>query len=187
MAINNEALQQQLIKDLLIESFEGLDHFDREMLALEKGEGKPETLNIVFRVIHTIKGTAGCIGLGKIESVAHVGENLLSLLRDGKLKTNPPMIAALLEYSDSLKEMLHSLEQTGQQGDKDYSILLAKLQALQTDEPVIETKLPAAASGWGLFEDDAAIAVPESAAKPGIPAAVKPLSPEKSPFAESPA
>ena len=186
MAINNEALQQQLIKDLLIESFEGLDHFDREMLALEKGEGKPETLNIVFRVIHTIKGTAGCIGLGKIESVAHVGENLLSLLRDGKLKTNPPMIAALLEYSDSLKEMVHSLEQTGQQGDKDYSLLLAKLKALQTEEPAAETKLPAADSGWGLFEDEVPAAVPASAPIPAIPAAAKPLSPEKIPLTEVP-
>jgi hypothetical protein len=37
----NDHLQQQLIKDLLIESFEGLDAFDREMLALEKGEANP--------------------------------------------------------------------------------------------------------------------------------------------------
>jgi len=183
MAINNEALQQQLIKDLLIESFEGLDHFDREMLALEKGEGKPETLNIVFRVIHTIKGTAGCIGLGKIESVAHVGENLLSLLRDGKLQTNPPMIAALLEYSDSLKEMLRSLEQTGQQGDKDYSVLLAKLKALQTSEPVIETE-PAADTGWGLFPEET-----PSPALPPAPMAAAPektILPEKAPLAETP-
>ena len=62
------------------------------MLALEKGEGNAETLNNVFRIIHTLKGSSGCIGLNKIESVAHVGESLLSLLRDGKLTFNPAMI-----------------------------------------------------------------------------------------------
>jgi len=80
-----DKLQQQLINDLLIESFEGLDRFDRELLTLENGAAGPETMNTIFRVIHTIKGTAGCLGLGKIESTAHVGESLLSLLRDGKL------------------------------------------------------------------------------------------------------
>ena len=111
----NDNLQQQLIKDLLVESFESLERFDREMLTLEKGEGNAETLNVVFRIIHTIKGSSGCIGLNKIESVAHVGESLLSLVRDGKLSASQPLIDALLEYSDALKAMLRCLEQTGQQ------------------------------------------------------------------------
>ena len=163
----NDNLQQQLIKDLLIESFEGLDNFDREMLALEKGAGNAETLNIVFRIIHTIKGSSGCIGLAKIESVAHVGESLLSLLRDGKLTFGPAMISALLEYSDALKEMLRSLEQTGKQGDADYSALLEKLRALQAGDPVAAK--PAANSG--LFEEEAeAPATPP----PAVPAAPKP-------------
>src|SRR5262245_47488473 len=120
MPINDE-LQQQLIKDLLIESAEGLDRFDREMLVLEKGEGTPETLNIIFRVIHTIKGTAGCLGLGKIESVAHVGENLLDALRAGKITATPEMITTLLSYADALRAMLNSLETTGGEGSADYS------------------------------------------------------------------
>jgi two-component system chemotaxis sensor kinase CheA len=146
-----DELQQQLIKDLLIESFEGLDTFDREMLALEKGEGNAETINNVFRIIHTLKGSSGCIGLNKIESVAHVGESLLSLLRDGKLTFSPAMISALLQYSDALKEMLRCLEQTGQQGTADYSALLQKLQTLQAGDA--EAKKPAAAA-FGLFEEE---------------------------------
>jgi len=163
MALNNEALQQQLVNDLIVESVEGLDRFDGEMLLLEKGEEKKDSFNVIFRVIHTIKGTAGCIGLGKIESVAHVGENLLSLLREGKIKISPPMISALLEYSDALKEMMRCLEQTGQQGDKDYSNLLQKLQQLLSGEtPAVETPTIAAAptevpanTSWGLFEENA--------------------------------
>jgi len=159
----NDQLQQQLIKDLLIESLEGLDTFDREMLALEKGEGNAETLNNVFRIIHTLKGSSGCIGLNKIESVAHVGESLLSLIRDGKLAFSPAMTSALFLYSDALKEMLHCLEQTGQQGAVDYSALLQKLQELQVVKPA-ESK-PAAA--FGLFEEEPA-PVPQSTS-PAVP------------------
>lgn len=149
----NEELQQQLVKDLLIESFEGLDRFDSEMLALEKGEGNAETLNVIFRIIHTIKGTSGCIGLGKIESVAHVGENLLSLVRDGRLNLSPILIRVLLEYSDALKEILRHLEQTGQEGSRDYSALLNKMQALQEAGPSPE---PETNLAYGLFEEEPA-------------------------------
>ncbi len=146
----NDNLQQQLIKDLLVESFESLDRFDREILVLEKGEANAETLNNIFRIIHTIKGSSGCIGLNKVESVAHVGESLLSLLRDGKLATSPALIGALLEYSDALKTILRCLEQTGQQGEADYSPLLQKLEALQTGKPVE----PAPAAAFGLFDEE---------------------------------
>jgi two-component system chemotaxis sensor kinase CheA len=186
MALNNEALQQQLINDLIVESGEGLDRFDAEMLLLEKGAGKKDSLNIVFRAIHTIKGTAGCIGLSKIESVAHVGENLLSLLRDGKLQMQPAMISTLLEYSDALKEMMRALEQTGTQGDADFSQLLSKLQRFAAGENSVEEKNPEpaveidgasvahekkteetkpveSAGAWGLFADEPVAPAPTAA------------------------
>ncbi len=158
----NDELQQQLIKDLLIESAEGLDRFDREMLSLEKGEGQPETLNVVFRAIHTIKGTAGCLGLSKVESVAHVGENLLDAVRSGKLSLTQEMIGTLLCYADALREILKCLESTGNEGDKDYSALLQKLQEHQvarTTEATTPEACPAkaetsASPTWGLFDDD---------------------------------
>ncbi|MGC3961408.1 MAG: chemotaxis protein CheA [Verrucomicrobiota bacterium] len=162
----NNQLQQQLIKDLLIESFESLDVFDREMIVLEHGQGTPELLNKVFRIIHTLKGSSGCIGLTKIESVAHVGESLLSLLRDGKVNFSSAMSRALLEYSDALKEMLHNLEQTGEQGTTDYSALLQKLQALQANEPAPQKN---ASAGFGLFDEEE-----ETPVAPPIPFADEP-------------
>jgi len=173
MAINDK-LQQQLIRDLLVESFDSLDRFDREMLALEKGEGTEETLNIVFRIIHTIKGSSGCIGLNKVESVAHVGESLLSLLRDGRLAVSPPLISVLLEYSDALKAMLRCIENTGNQGEVDYSPLLRKLEDFQAGglaapaTPAEPVALPAAA--FGLFDEEAA--APAAPAPGGTAAAV---------------
>jgi len=175
----NDALQQQLIKDLLVESADGLDRFDQEMLAIENGEGTSEQLNIIFRAIHTIKGTSGCLGLGKIESVAHVGESLLSALRDGKAIVSPEMTAALFEYSDALREMLCCLETEGHEGQADYSALLKKLQDLQNGTVVaapVPTPLPAPApvekAVFGLFEEETEPATPPApAAPPPSPAA----------------
>ena len=75
----------EIVKDFLIESNENLDRLDQELVKLESEPSSKELLASIFRTIHTIKGTCGCLGLGKLESVAHVGENLLSRLRDGQL------------------------------------------------------------------------------------------------------
>ncbi|HXG48333.1 MAG TPA: chemotaxis protein CheA [Methylomirabilota bacterium] len=168
----NDDLQQQLIKDLLIESAEGLDRFDRELLALEKGEGTPDTPNVIFRVIHTIKGTAGCLGLTKIESVAHVGENLLSALREGRVQVTPPLITALLSYADALRQMLRCLETTGNEGTADYTTLLDELQALQNAPSAAPTagSVPSKQT-WGLFDDESASAPAAPPAKPTSPSA----------------
>ncbi len=163
----NEDLQKQLINDLLIESFEGLDRFDQYLLDLEKGEGGSETLNGIFRVIHTIKGTSGCIALTRIEKLAHVGENLLSLLRDGKLTVKPMMITALLRLSDGLRDMLRALERDGNEGTADYAELKDLLTRLQDPDAVFveETR----GSSWGLFDDDDVAPVTATVEAPAEP------------------
>lgn len=175
MSTENDTLQQQLIKELLVEGFEGLERLDRELLTLEQGAASSDTLNTIFRVVHTIKGTAGCIGLQQIESVAHVGENLLSLVRDGEVQVHTDVINTLLQFSDALKDMLRSLERTGTQGNADHSALLARLRDLQQTKQAGSTPVsagvpapaataasdasPAPASPkWGLFSDDEPLA-----------------------------
>ncbi len=149
----NESLQQELVKDLLVESYEGLDLFDRELLGIEQGQGGSDRLNIIFRVIHTIKGTAGCIGLGRIEKLAHSGENLMSLLRDGKLVATGEIVSALLSLSDALRGMLRVLESTGSESTVEHTDLLAQLERLQiapSATPVAVVAKPT----YGLFDDE---------------------------------
>jgi two-component system chemotaxis sensor kinase CheA len=67
-----------IVRDFLVESYENLDRLDRELVGLEKDPNDAEALASVFRTIHTIKGTCGFLGFGKLEAVAHVGENLLN-------------------------------------------------------------------------------------------------------------
>src|ERR1700744_1029203 len=100
----------EIVQEFLVESYENLDRLDRELVSLEKTPGDAETLASIFRTIHTIKGTCGFLGFSKLEAVAHVGENLLSKLRDGELALNPEMTTALLAMVDAIRQMLASVE-----------------------------------------------------------------------------
>ncbi len=131
---------EQLVKEFLVESYENLDQLDRDLVTLEKEPQNRDRLASVFRTIHTIKGTCGFFGFDKLQSVTHVGENLLSRLRDGLLLLHPEITSALLAMVDAVRQMLGCLERTGQEGDGDYSALIATLTRLQEPAP---TPIPA--------------------------------------------
>ena len=185
-----ETLQQELIKDLLLESHEGLDRLDRDLLSLEQGQGGSTSMNNIFRVIHTLKGTAGCLGLNRIEHTAHAGENLLSLLRDGALVITPEMITSLLALSDALRGMLRTLEATGNDGTADHSALLATLEKLQViPDPATAAPVPVPEkAAFGLFsDDDEPVTPPSVPSAPALaPVAVAPVPAPVAPVAPPP-
>ncbi|HYC23706.1 MAG TPA: chemotaxis protein CheA [Candidatus Bathyarchaeia archaeon] len=123
---------EEVVKEFLVESYENLDQLDRDLLTLESDPGSRETLASVFRSIHTIKGTCGFLGFGRLESVAHVGESLLSRLRDGRLELNAEITSALLAMVDAVRRMLGSIEGTGEDGEEDHSALITRLNRLQS-------------------------------------------------------
>ncbi len=138
----------EIVQEFLVESYENLDRLDRELVSLEKNPGDTETLASIFRTIHTIKGTCGFLGFSKLEAVAHISENLLSKLRDGVLRLSPDATTALLSMVDAVRQMLASIEATGQEGQRDDAALIARLTALlKGDSPAPATaSLPEAAT-----------------------------------------
>jgi len=124
--------ESDIVKDFLVESYENLDRLDRDLVGLEKNPKDKEALAGVFRTIHTIKGTCGFLGFNKLEKVAHVGENLLTRLRDGQLTLNPEITTALLGMVDAVRQMLKEIQSTGQDGEVDYPELRETLTRLQT-------------------------------------------------------
>jgi two-component system chemotaxis sensor kinase CheA len=120
----------EMVKEFLAESYENLDRLDRELVALEKDPGNSDALAGVFRTIHTIKGTCGFLGFGKLEKVAHAGENLLSFLRDGRLLLTPEITTVLLAMVDAIRQILAAIQSTGNEGDADNSNLLVYLTRL---------------------------------------------------------
>jgi two-component system, chemotaxis family, sensor kinase CheA len=120
----------EIVKEFLVESYENLDRLDRDLIALEKDPGNREILASVFRTIHTIKGTSGFLAFNKLEAVAHVGESLLSRLRDGLLALNSEITTALLAMVDAVRQILGSIDSTGGEGGRNDQELISTLTRL---------------------------------------------------------
>jgi two-component system, chemotaxis family, sensor kinase CheA len=123
-------MSDEIVREFLVEGNENLDALDRELVQLEKDPRNHATLASVFRTIHTIKGTCGFLGFTKLESVAHVGENLLSRLRDGEILLNPQIATALLKMVDAVRQMMQSIEATGSEGERQDEDLIKLLATI---------------------------------------------------------
>ena len=121
---------EDIVKEFLVESYENLDRLDQELIALEEDAGNRETLASVFRTIHTLKGTSGFLAFNQLEALTHVGENLLARLRDGQFALNPEITTALLSMVDAVRQMLASIEATGNEGERHDGELIATLTGL---------------------------------------------------------
>ena len=135
---------ESIINEFLVESYDNLDQLDQDLVGLEQNPGEKNLLASIFRTIHTIKGTCGFIGFSKLESIAHVGENLLSKLRDGALTLTPSRTSGLLSMVDAIRQILSCIEASQSEGDVDYSELIGTLTALQRGEDVVAAQEPAA-------------------------------------------
>ena len=66
-----------LVREFLTETSENLAVLDVELVKFEQDPNDAAMLGNIFRLVHTIKGTCGFLGLGRLEAVAHAGENIL--------------------------------------------------------------------------------------------------------------
>jgi two-component system chemotaxis sensor kinase CheA len=118
-----------IVEEFLVESHENLDQLDADLVALEKEPNSRERLSSVFRTIHTIKGTSGFLAFNRLEEVTHVGENMLSRLRDGELALTPHRTSVLLQMVDAVRALLTSIEATGGEGGVDVSSAVSAISA----------------------------------------------------------
>jgi two-component system chemotaxis sensor kinase CheA len=119
-----------LTREFLIESQEGLDRMERCLTELESKPSDTGLLAEIFRTVHTIKGTTGFLGFKRLEKLAHSGENLLGLLRDGKLAADGKVITGLLQLQDGLRSILRSIETEASEGEDTDAALIERLVEL---------------------------------------------------------
>ncbi|MBI3452294.1 MAG: chemotaxis protein CheA, partial [Rhodospirillales bacterium] len=119
-----------LLRDFLTESAESLSVLDLELVKLERNPNDPELLGNIFRLVHTIKGTCGFLGLPRLEAVAHASENVLGKVRDNELTVTPIAVSLILESLDRIKNLLSTLEQTEAEPPGDDADLIARLNVL---------------------------------------------------------
>jgi two-component system chemotaxis sensor kinase CheA len=130
-----------LTKEFIAESQEGLDRMERCLTELETRPDDAGLLGEIFRSVHTIKGTTGFLGFDRLEKLAHAGEHLLGSLRDGRLAVTSDLISGLLHLLDGLRTILVLIEETGGEGtrssDEDGE-LIAELALLNGAMPPAE-------------------------------------------------
>src|ERR1700710_2405436 len=115
----------EIVHEFLVESHENLDQLDQDLVALEQDPRSRDRLSSIFRTIHTIKGTSGFLAFNRLEEVAHVGENMLSRLRDGALELTAARTSVLLQMVDCVRSLLTSIEASGGEGTVDVSGVVA--------------------------------------------------------------
>jgi len=123
-----------LLNEFLTETGESIDVVDVELVKLEQDPNNKEVLDNIFRLVHTIKGTCGFLGLPRLESVAHSSENVLGKFRDGELQVSEHAVTVILESLDRIKDILAGLDATEEEPDGDDSDLINRLDAIALGE-----------------------------------------------------
>ena len=134
-----------LIADFLTETNESLADLDVALVKLERTPDDQETLSLIFRLVHTIKGTCGFLGLPRLEKVAHAAESVLGKVRDGVLVATPDTISIVLAALDRVKAIVSGLAASGNEPAGDDGELVAALDAAAAGQaPVVAHEAPPA-------------------------------------------
>ncbi len=120
---------KEIVQDFLQEASEMLEGLDNYFVQLENNPEDRTLLNEIFRTAHSIKGSAGFIGLNRIVEVAHHAENVLNQLRTGNMRAEPAVVDIILEAMDALKVLVNEVR-TGEQADVDIEGINMKLDLL---------------------------------------------------------
>ena len=119
----------ELLGEFLTETSEGLDQLNLELVRFEQDPNNAEMLNTIFRLVHTVKGTCGFLGLTRLAKLAHAAETLMGQYRDGAPVTVEG-VSLILESIDRIKLILEGLERDGVEPRGSDAELIGKLQAL---------------------------------------------------------
>ncbi|NDC55896.1 MAG: hybrid sensor histidine kinase/response regulator, partial [Alphaproteobacteria bacterium] len=116
-----------LLRDFLTETNENMAQLDLQLVELEQNPNNPGLLSSIFRLVHTIKGTCGFLGLPRLEKVAHASENVLGKFRDGVLPVTPAAVTLIFRSLDQIKSLLAVLEATEKEPDGNDADLIQAL------------------------------------------------------------
>jgi two-component system chemotaxis sensor kinase CheA len=139
-----EAIKQTFFQ----ECEEQLAELESGLLAMESGESDGETVNAVFRAVHSVKGGAGAFGLDSLVRFAHVFETCLDKIRSDKLVADPVAIKVLLRAADVLTDLVRASRDGGAIDPARSDALCQELNALDRSAPALpEVESPVADDG----------------------------------------
>src|SRR6201984_2952374 len=118
-----------LLREFLTETNESLGRVDAELVRFEREPNNADILGNIFRLVHTIKGTCGFLGLSRLEALAHAAETLMGKFRDG-MPVSAEAVTLILSTIDRIKEILAGLEATHAEPEGNDRDLIDQLEAM---------------------------------------------------------
>jgi two-component system chemotaxis sensor kinase CheA len=118
-----------LLREFLTETHESLDMVDVQLVRFEQEPNNAKILDNIFRLVHTIKGTCGFLGLPRLEALAHAAETLMGKFRDGESATTEA-VSLVLVTIDRVKDILDNLERHQREPQGDDADLIADLERI---------------------------------------------------------
>jgi two-component system chemotaxis sensor kinase CheA len=118
-----------LLREFLTETSESLDTVDNQLVRFEQEPNNAKILDNIFRLVHTIKGTCGFLGLPRLEALAHAGETLMGKFRDG-MPVTAEAVTLILGSIDRIKEILGGLEATEAEPEGNDQDLIVQLHQM---------------------------------------------------------
>ena len=106
-----------LLEQFLSEARENLAFIDQNIEDI--GGDDPELLNSVFRAAHTLKGGSGIVGFDSVKDITHHAEDLLDMLRAGKIEFAESMTAVLYDAFDEVMNLIEAAEESGETVEAD--------------------------------------------------------------------
>ncbi|MEH2510457.1 two-component system chemotaxis sensor kinase CheA [Nitrobacteraceae bacterium AZCC 1564] len=138
-----------LLREFITETNESLDTVDNQLVRFEQDPNNAKILDNIFRLVHTIKGTCGFLGLPRLEALAHAAETLMGKFRDGMPVTGEA-VTLILTTIDRIKDILGQLEETEAEPEgADRDLIDALERMVEQGEQAAEapaTSAPAAAA-----------------------------------------
>jgi chemotaxis protein histidine kinase CheA len=127
-----------MLPDFIAETREHLEEMEETLLLLDANFGKRETLDDIFRSVHTIKGAAEYLGIERIAKLTHNLENLLYQLRQNQLAVNREVMSLLMAGWDRLSLLTKNLEQT-QSEQTEINDLLERIRVIDGSSQITTT------------------------------------------------
>ncbi len=118
-----------LLREFLTETNESLDVVDVELVKFEQDPNNEKILGNIFRLVHTIKGTCGFLGLPRLEAIAHAAETLMGKFRDG-VPVTEAAVTLVLQSIDRIKQIVADLETTEQEPTGSDTDLISQLERM---------------------------------------------------------
>jgi two-component system chemotaxis sensor kinase CheA len=131
-----------LLREFLTETGESLDVVDVELVRFEQEPNNTKILDNIFRLVHTIKGTCGFLGLPRLEALTHAAETLMGNFRGGNKAVTGEAVTLVLATIDRIKALLDELERNQAEPEGNDGDLIAELQRMSADTSARPTPPP---------------------------------------------